>query len=152
MTKIFATGNEIVKNKASISYYIFEKDESFLNWLGEVLTKILKIEEGTSKAKCISHELTDDAGKITNVEIYAKDIKKMRDIHEHYENKTDRIDCFYGQNRVFVTFRKSEEKRNTLTKFIRETKEWVEVKEKNDMPSYTKNKIQQQENRSIPLT
>ena len=53
-------------------------------------------------------------------EIYIKEINKMIDVHEHYENKGERIDVFYGSKRVYVTLRKSNEIRKTYHALIKE--------------------------------
>jgi len=130
--KIFATGNEIIKGKFNISYYVIEKDKNFLNWLGSLLDNVLEVSNGEHKAKFITKESQD------KYEVYAKEINKMIDIHEHYENKGNRVDLFYGNKRVYLTFRKSEETRKKFAKFIYKTKDWIKIAEKQEMPQYVK--------------
>jgi HSP20 family molecular chaperone IbpA len=135
--KIYATGNETLKGEFNISYYIFEKDSSFLDWLGELLEKVLEIENGKNLAKYIVKE-KDDEGNWVSEEIYAKEIQKMIDLHEKYENKGERIDIFYGKNRIYVTFRKSREMRKKFAKFVLKTKDWIKISERNELPSYVR--------------
>jgi len=143
---IYATGNQTIKGEFNISYYIVEKDKSFLDWLGKLLVEVLEIEDGQHKAKFVVTNEGHDGE-----EIYAKEIDKMIDLHEHYEssgyrgkeeNKSDRLDLFYGKDRVFVTFRKSRESREKFAQFLRKTRTWIEVKEHDgNLPVYASRKI-----------
>lgn len=125
-TKIYAAGNENIKGDYNVSYYIIEKDNNFLNWLSKALVQVLEIREGDKKARFIV-KIIDDS---TNVEeLILKDINQMIDLHEHYEKEGERIDLFYGKNRVYLTFRKSKECRKKFAKFLLNTKEWIDIKE-----------------------
>ncbi|MBS3089468.1 hypothetical protein J4461_01135 [Candidatus Pacearchaeota archaeon] len=106
--KIYATGNENLSGDFNISYYIIEKDDNFLEWLGTLLKEVLIINDGENQAKFIVKETNDEHENPTGKEIYLKDIRKMIDLHEHYGNKGDGVDLFYGKDRVYVTFRKSK--------------------------------------------
>lgn len=143
---IYATGNQTIKGEFNVSYYIVEKDKSFLDWLGKLLVEVLGIEDGQHKAKFIvTSEGYDEE------EIYAKEIEKMIDLHEHYsnsgyrskeENKSDRVDIFYGKDRVFITFRKTREGREKFAQFLKKTRDWIEVKEHDgNLPVYASRKI-----------
>src|SRR3989344_873019 len=140
--KIYATGNENIRGDFNISYYIVEKDDNFLDWLEDLLKQVLKIEGRKPSAKFVYKSKEDSEGNIIGEEIYAKDIKKMIDLHEHYDNKLDRIDLFYGKDRVYVTFRKSRESRKRFARFMEKTKEWIVIKEIPKMPLYV-NKIRE---------
>jgi len=37
----------------NISYYIFEKDNTFLDWLGKLLTEVFEIQDGEKLAEFI---------------------------------------------------------------------------------------------------
>ena len=133
--KIYATGNENLSGDFNISYYIIEKDDNFLEWLGTLLKEVLirnldvpkvkkdklffSLDNKARKAtgthytrddivKFIVKETNDEHENPTGKEIYLKDIRKMIDLHEHYGNKGDGVDLFYGKDRVYVTFRKSK--------------------------------------------
>ena len=133
---IYASGNETIKGEFSISYYIIEKDKKFLDWLGKFLEKILEIKEGDNKAKFIFKTEYDENEKPIKDLLYAKEINKMIDFHEHYEDKESRIDIFYGKNRIYLTVRTSREKREKTGDFIIETKDWIKVKEVPEIPEY----------------
>lgn len=128
--KIYATGNETIKGEFNVSYYIFEKDESFLEWLGKLLVEVLGIERGEEQAKFIIG-IAGDGEEIFN----EKNLDKMIDIHEKYEKKGDRVDVFYGKNRVYVTLRKSREIRKKFADFVKKTRRWIEQKEIRNRPS-----------------
>lgn len=136
--KIYATGNETIKGEHNISYYVFEKDNSFLDWLSKLLVEVLEITDGEQQAKFIIKRKDTKEGDWVEDEIYIKNIKKMVDLHEKYENKGERVDVFYGKERVYVTLRKSREIRKKLSKFIQKTKDWIKVKEVNKIPIYAK--------------
>jgi hypothetical protein len=128
--KIYATGNENIPKDSNVSYYIIEKDEKFLIWLERLLREILELDDSHNTAKFVE----DNYEKI----IYTKDIKNMTDIHEKYENKGDRVDVFYGKNRVYMTFRKSKETRKKFARFVYKTKSWIQVKkaDRKQIPVY----------------
>jgi len=126
--KIYATGNETIKGEYNVSYYIFEKDKEFLDWLDELLKKVFNDYYGI-KAKYIV-----DVEKNVN---YEKDIDKMIDVHEKYEKDGDRVDVFYGDKRVYATLRWNRLTREKFAKFVMETKNWVKVKEAKG-PHYVK--------------
>jgi nucleoid-associated protein YejK len=132
-SKIYATGNETLKGEFNISYYIFEKDKTFLDWLSKLLVEVFEIQNGEQKAKFIVKE--KDRGI---EEVYIKDINKMVDLHEKYSNKNDKIDIFYGNNKIYVTLRKSKEIRKKFTAFVRKTKDWIKAKSVNKIPIYAK--------------
>ncbi len=130
--KIYATGNETIKGEHNISYYIFEKDDSFLEWLGKLLVDVFEIENGEKQAKFIMG-ISEDEGE----EVYNKKLlNEMIDVHEKYGEKEDRIDIFYGKNRVYVTLKKSKEIRKKFTDFVKKTKDWIKVKEVRRIPVY----------------
>lgn len=131
--KIYATGNEFLKGEFNISYYIVEKNEKFLNWLGELLEEVFEIKNGKNAARIVEKE-----GENFERIIYLKQIDKMIDLHEHYENHGERVDVFYGKDRVYLTLRKSEEVRNHFAKFIRKTRSWIEVSETAHIPAHLK--------------
>lgn len=133
---IYATGNEIIRGEYNVSYYIFEKDIGFLNWLGKLLEDVLEIKGGRKMAMFIVKEKYDENDNPIGSEIYAKDIKKMADLHEHFENKGERVDVFYGKERVYLTFRKSRDARKKFADFVLKTRDWVEVREISKMPVY----------------
>jgi hypothetical protein len=142
--KIYATGNETLKGEFNISHYIFEKDNAFLDWLSKLLMEVFEIQDGEQQAKFIIKKKDTDEEEGVEDEIYIKEIKKMIDLHEKYENKGQRIDVFYGKNRIYVTLRKSREIRKKFADFVKKTKDWIKVKEVQEMPVYVKkqNKIE----------
>lgn len=140
--KIYATGNSTLKGEFNISYYIFEKEASFLDWLAMLLVQVLEIDYGEKRAKfIINRKDTEEEDDDVEAEVFAKDIKKMVDLHEKYENKGERIDIFYGQDRVYVTLRKSKEIRKKFSEFVRKTKDWIEAKEISETPAYAGERI-----------
>jgi hypothetical protein len=124
--KIYATGNENLSGNFNVSYYIIEKEEKFLDWLGELLVTVLDIEDGNRRAKFLVKRNDDDGEP---EEIIPKKIAEMIDEHEHYENKKERIDIFYGSTRVYMTLRKSKELRKKFADFVLKTKDWIKVEE-----------------------
>lgn len=137
--KIYATGNENLNGDFNVSYYIVEKDKTFLEWLGELLEDVLGIEGGKNKAKFV-YKIDNDNDE-EKTEIYSKEIEKMVDVHEKYLINNDRVDLFYGQGRVYLTFRKSRETRQKFARFLSKTKEWIEVKEVQKLPVYAGKRI-----------
>lgn len=127
--KIYATGNETLKGEFNISYYIFEKDETFLDWLSKLLVEVFEIQDGEQQAKFIIKRKDTEEGDWIEDETYIKEISKMIDLHEKYGDKGGRLDVFYGKNRVYVTLRKSKEIRKRFADFVQKTKEWIKVKE-----------------------
>lgn len=137
-TKIYATGNETLKGEFNISYYIFEKDSSFLDWLGKLLTEVFKIQNGEQQAKFIINRKDTEEADLIEDEILVKEIDKMIDLHEKYENEGERVDVFYGKNRVYVTLRKSREIRKKFADFVKKTKGWIKVREIREIPVYVR--------------
>ena len=133
---IYTAGNETLKGEFNVSYYIFEKDNSFLDWLGKLLTEVFEVQYGEQLAKFIINRKDTEEGDWVEDEILIKEIDKMIDLHEKYENKGERIDIFYGKNRVYVTLRKSQEIRKKFADFVKKTKDWIEVKKIKEMPAY----------------
>ena len=138
--KIYATGNENLNGDFNISYYIIEKDEKFLEWLNRLLIEVLDIKEEDKNAKVIQKIAYDNSGREVT-EIYLKDINKMVDVNEHYGNKIDRVDVFYGQNRVYLTFRKSKETRKKFADFLLKTKDWIVIEKRPNFPIYIGERI-----------
>lgn len=140
--KIYATGNETLKGEFNISYYIFEKDINFLDWLGRLLTEVFEIENGEQQAKYIINTIENDDEEIVEEKIYIKNVKKMVDIHEKYfskgiiDNTGDRIDVFYGKDRIYVTLRTSRKTRKKFGTFVRKTRDWVNIEEIQKIPVY----------------
>ncbi len=60
----------------------------------------------------------------------------MTDIHEKYEKNQERVDVFYGKNRVYVTLRRSREMRKKFADFLKKTKEWIKVEKVPEIPGY----------------
>jgi len=85
--KIYATGNETLKGEFNISYYIFEKDNSFLDWLGRLLTEVFELHDGEQQAKFVINRKDTEEEDWVEDEILTKEIDKMIDLHEKYENK-----------------------------------------------------------------
>ena len=141
MPKIYATGNEKVSGVFNISYYIIEKDNKFLEWLGRLLLEVFEIQGGKQHAKFIVKDLEDDKGLRIGKEVYAKEIRKMTDVHEHYENKGDRVDVFYGDKRVYLTLRKAEETRKKFARFVTKTREWIVIQEVPVLPVYAEERV-----------
>ncbi len=141
--KIYASGNENLSGEFNISYYIIEKDSSFLDWLGDLLVQVLEISEGKHKAKFITKNKEDKDGAFIGQDVYMKDIRKMTDLHEHFENNQNRVDLFYGKERVYLTFRKTKEARQKLAQFLERTRTWIEVKEVKELPLHAGEKIEQ---------
>ncbi len=146
--KIYGSGNETFKGEFNFSYYVLEKDSSFLDWLGELLSKVFEIEDGEQQAKYIIERADDGKSDWIKDKIYVKNVRKMIDVHEKYfpkgithPNTTQgRIDVFYGRDRVFLTIRTSREKRKEVADFVRKSKSWIKVKEvgKKKLPVYVK--------------
>ena len=136
--KIYATGNETLKGEFNISYYIFEKDKTFLDWLSKLLVEVFEIQDREEQAKFIIKRKDTEEGDWIEDEIFIKEINKMIDLHEEYENKGERIDVFYGKNRVYVTLRKSRKIRKKFADFVRKTKDWIKIKQIQDVPVYVK--------------
>lgn len=132
---IYSTGNESIKGEFNVSYYIFEKDQSFLDWLSKLLIEVFDMTNGEEKAKFIMKHPEND---LASEEFYAKEINKMIDLHEKYENKGERVDIFYGKDRVYVTLRKSKEIRKKFSQFVLKTKDWVKMKKVQKMPVHVK--------------
>ncbi|MEI6731305.1 MAG: hypothetical protein WCK90_01360 [archaeon] len=118
---IYATGNENLSGSYNTSYYIVGKNEAFLKWLGDLLVGVLGIEGGRERAKYYKLSEEDMENPV------AKDIKKMIDLHEYYEKKGERVDLFYGKDRVYITFRKSKETRKKFADFMLKTAEKVKI-------------------------
>lgn len=145
--KIYATGNENVKGEFNLSYYIFEKDPSFLDWLAQLLVEVLIMKKGAKQAKFVIKEGYMKEDKWVEDEVYIKDLSKMIDLHEKYEHLGERVDVFYGKDRVYVTLRKSNAIRERFAKFVIKTKEWIEVKEVKDVkeiPAYVTKQVSEQ--------
>lgn len=141
-SKIYATGNETLKGEFNISYYIFEKDESFLDWLSKMLVEVFGIQNGEEQAKFnIKRKDTKEINQIGD-----KKISKMIDLHEKYENKGERVDVFYGKDRVYVTLRKSKEIRKKFAYFVKKTKEWIKIKEVQKVHTHLKNRGKMRKN------
>lgn len=136
-SKIYATGNESLSGEFNISYYIFEKDDKFLNWLGKLLVEVMGMEDGDKAAKFVSME-----GEPGDDVFYAKEIDKMIDVHESYKpgkitiKNGDRVDLFYGSKRVYLTLRKSKGAREKLADFILKSREWIKIEEVEALPVY----------------
>jgi len=57
----------------NISYYIFEKDNTFLDWLGKLLTEVFEIQDGEKLAEfIIKRKDTDEEDWIE-----VKEVKKI---------------------------------------------------------------------------
>jgi hypothetical protein len=136
--KIYATGNETLKGEFNISYYIFEKDKTFLDWLSKLLVEVFEIQDREEQAKFIIKRKDTEEGDWIEDKIFIKEISKMIDLHEEYENKGERVDVFYGKNRVYVTLRKSRKVRKKFADFVRKTKDWIKIKQIQDVPVYVK--------------
>lgn len=136
--RIYSTCNETLKGEFNVSHYIFEKDNSFLDWLGKLLTEVFEIRAGEQRAKFIVKR--NDTEEECKDEVYIKEIDKMVDLHEKYENKGERVDIFYGKNRVYVTLRKSREIRKKFADFVKRTKDLTEVKKIKKIPIYVRKK------------
>jgi len=121
---IYATGNERITGDYNVSYYVIEKNKMFLEWLGILLEEVLGIENGKHKAMFIDRFVDDGP-----IEIIQKRISKMKDLHEKYINKGERVDVFYGDKRVYVTFRKSREVREKFVNFVQKHSDWVKIEE-----------------------
>ena len=121
---IYATGNERITGDYNVSHYVIEKNKKFLMWLGALLEEILEIKDGMHKAMYLDR--TRDDGPI---EIIQKRISKMKDLHEKYINKGERVDVFYGDKRVYITFRKSREVREKFANFVQKHSDWVKIEE-----------------------
>ena len=143
--KIYATGNETIKGENNISYYVFEKDNSFLDWLTKLLREVFEIQDAEQQVKFFIKRKEDEGGNWIEDEIYLKDIGKMIDLHEKYSNKVDRIDVFYGKERVYVTLRKSGEIKRKFSKFVLKTKDWIKVKEVLELPVYIGKRVNEKE-------
>lgn len=122
--KIYATGNENL-GKFNVSYYIIEKSNKFLDWLSKLVGEVLN-----GKNMDVKYYVEYD--EEDNEVIYSKDIKKMTDVHEHYEDKNgkNRVDVFYGKERVYITFRKDKEMRKKFGRFLMKNTEWIKPKKK----------------------
>jgi hypothetical protein len=143
--KIYASGNETLKGEFNVSYYIFQKDESFLDWLAKLLIEVIEIEDGEWQAKFIIDREEDAQGGLVEKGIYQKNVNKMVDVHEKYFNKGQRVDVFYGKERVYVTLRKSREIRKKFAQFVLKTKEWIAAKQVQELPAYAGKKIDRQD-------
>ncbi len=139
--KIYATGNIRLQGDFNISYYILEKDHSFLDWLYKLLNEVLDIKNNPKVI--IKEPEQKDNDEWSDQEVYIKEISKMIDIHEKYENKKgDRVDLFYGKDRVYLTLRKSEEMREKFAAFVKKTKDWIVIEKIKDIPNYVSKKIE----------
>lgn len=134
--KIYSTGNENVKGESNVAYYIVEKNEKFLDWLRELVVHVLEIKETKSMVKYIKKTIEDEEGHPIDEVLYTKDITKMVDVHEHYQNKGDRVDVFYGNKRVFLALRRSNETRKKFADFVEKTREWIVVEKVPELPFY----------------
>jgi hypothetical protein len=121
---IYATGNERIIGDHNVSYYIIEKDKVFLDWLGDLLEQVLGMNGGKLKAKNYIKRLDNE-----EEQIIPKNIKKMKDVHERYDDKENRVDVFYGDKRVYLTFRKSRELREKFAKFVQTHADWVKIEQ-----------------------
>ena len=137
---IYATGNQRLNGDFNVSHYIVEKSENFLDWLELLIDEIFEKKGEGLEVKKVHKNVQDDEGNFVREEVYLKDINKMIDIHEHYpteyKSNGDRIDLFYGKNRVFITFRKSRDSRVVLQKFFQKHAQWVSVNEVTQVPTY----------------
>ena len=141
--KIYATGNRNLSEEVNVSYYIVEKDANFLDWLEKLVKEVLEIKDERHSVKYVYKYLKDEDGEEKGeFDMYIKEIEKMIDIHEQYGNNHNRLDLFYGDKRVFLTFHKSRETRKKFADFVRKTKKWVEVREVKELPSYVRKVIQ----------
>ncbi len=124
--KIYSTGNETLEGKFNISYYVLEKDAKFLAWLSKLLVEVFEAENAENKAKFVQVKNESE----TEREVRIKDINKMVDIKETYSNTVgDRVDLFYGVNRVYVTLRKSFDTKNKFASFMTKSREWIKIEE-----------------------
>lgn len=122
---IYATGNERLTGDFNVSYYVVEKRKGFLTWLGTLLEEVLEIKDGKIKALNYS-KMLDDGGE----EYVLKNVAEMKDVHEHYGEGGNRVDLFYGEKRIFVTFRKDRGVRKKFADFLIRHTEWVKVEDK----------------------
>jgi hypothetical protein len=120
---IYATGNERVTGDYNVSYYIVEKSDLFFDFLGRLLNEVVGMDDGSKKAHFFI-KLIDSEEELTK-----KDINKLTDAHEKYESKGNRVDVFYGKERVFITFRKSREAREKFSEFVKKNAEWIKVEQ-----------------------
>jgi nucleoid-associated protein YejK len=88
-----------------------------------LLVEVFEIKDGEQKVKFIIKRKDADKRNWIEDEIYIKSISKMIDLHETYGNKGERIDIFYGKDRVYVSLRKSKEARKKFANFVQKTKE-----------------------------
>ena len=138
--KIYATGNQNIKPGSNMSYYIFEKGPSFLDWLAKLLTEVLDIDR--EEVKFIVKRKDTDKDDWVEDEVYIKDIDKMVDLHESYTSKQgDRVDVFYGKTRAYVTLTKSGEIRQKFADFVKKTKQWIQIKKVKELPVYAGKKV-----------
>ena len=77
------------------------KNKYFLNWLGELLQKVLEMPDGKQRVSFFIR-LKEKKGGEYEQEIIAKDINKLIDFHESYGSPLGGLDIFYGNERVYL--------------------------------------------------
>lgn len=128
--KIYATGNDNFGD-GNVSYYVFEKDKYFFDWLNEALSKI-------SESKPVSNPKFVFRENEENEEVFEKVIEKMIDVHEKYSGKDFRIDIFYGNKRIYFTLKGSKNIRRDLASFVSKSRDWISSPQIKNEPSYLK--------------
>lgn len=125
--KIYSARNQTLSKDSTISLYVLEKNPDFFKWLNQALSA-LQMNSGQIRPWQVKNPVEDKKGNLIRYDFYTKQIQKMVDVHEKYENgKTnERVDLFYGKNRIQLTLICSYEKRMKFANFLKKQAIWEE--------------------------
>lgn len=105
-----------IGNDGPFNYIIISKEDDFFDWLIELLDYYIK------KDSSLKYEIK----YMDNEMPVEKNIKAIEDHHETFRLKSLRIDIFYGDKKIFITFITNSKNRaiinNKLAKIITELK------------------------------
>jgi hypothetical protein len=94
-----------VGNQGKFNYLILEKNNDFLKWLSAILLTGLGINDDV-----MYYEYVNKSKRIRR----KKNIMRMIDEHESYQDEKSMVEVFYGKNKVFMSIYTSLENRKKL--------------------------------------
>jgi hypothetical protein len=111
-TKIYGMGHE-----GRFTYIVVEKSKNFFDWLARLLYRSFKTFDVDS------YDFENKKGQWVTRK---KQIKNFVDKHESYYliGRTERVDVFYGRNRVFIAVSASSKSKKKFLDVLDEISEW----------------------------